>query len=40
VPYEHLNEGKPAKLPPRQRRPYLRPPKSTQREVPTRYIVR
>ena len=40
VPYEHLNAGKPAKLPPRQRRPYLRPPKSTQREVPTRYIVR
>ena len=39
VPYEHLDASKPAKLPPRQRRAYLRPPKSTQREVPTRYIV-
>jgi polyphosphate kinase 2 len=39
VPYEHLDVSKPAKLPPRQRRAYLRPPKSTQREVPTRYIV-
>jgi polyphosphate kinase 2 (PPK2 family) len=40
VPYEHLDASKPAKLPPRQSRAYLRPPKSTQREVPTRYIVR
>ena len=39
VPYEHLDAMKPVKLPPRQRRPYLRPPKSSEREVPTRYVV-
>ncbi|HEY5261532.1 MAG TPA: polyphosphate kinase 2 [Solirubrobacteraceae bacterium] len=40
VPYEHLDEHKKVKLPPRQRRKYVRPPKSTERLVPTRYTVR
>jgi polyphosphate kinase 2 len=40
VPYEHLDKDKPVKLPPRQRRPYVRPPKQTERLVPTRYSVR
>ena len=40
VPYEHLDVLKPVKLPPRQRRRYLRPPKPTEREVPNRYTVR
>jgi polyphosphate kinase len=40
VPYEHLDPAKPTKLPPRQRREYVRPPKGLQREVPTRYVVR
>jgi polyphosphate kinase len=39
VPYEHLDKDKPVKLPPRQRRKYRRPPKSTERLVPTRYTV-
>ena len=39
VPYEHLDEGKPVKLPPRQRRKYVRPAKRTERLVPTRYTV-
>jgi polyphosphate kinase 2 len=40
IPYEHLNETRPLKLPPRQRRKYVRPPKQTQRLVPERYVVR
>ncbi len=40
VPYEHLDKHKPVKLPARQRREYLRPPKRTERLVPTRYSVR
>ena len=40
VPYRHLDEGKPTRLPPRQRRKYERPPKQTERVVPTRYTVR
>jgi polyphosphate kinase 2 len=40
VPYEHLDNAKPVKLPPRQKRKYLRPPKRTERLVPTRYTVR
>ena len=40
IPYEHLDAVKPAKLPPRQRRTYLRPPKQLEREVPMRYTVR
>ncbi|HEY1777693.1 MAG TPA: polyphosphate kinase 2 [Solirubrobacteraceae bacterium] len=39
VPYEHIDTGKRTKLPPRQRREYVRPPKSLEREVPTRYVV-
>jgi len=40
VPYEHLDEAKPVKLPPRQRRRYVRPPRETERLVPERYKVR
>jgi polyphosphate kinase 2 len=40
VPYEHLGKGKRVKLPPRQRRKYVRPPRETERLVPTRYTVR
>ena len=40
VPYEHLHEGKSPKLPPRQKRKYVRPPRETERLVPTRYFVR
>jgi hypothetical protein len=40
VPYEHLDEGKRPKLPSRQKRKYLRPPKQTERLVPARYVVR
>ena len=40
VPYEHIDEGKRPKLPPRQKRKYVRPPKRTERLVPTRYLVR
>jgi polyphosphate kinase 2 len=39
VPYEHVQSGKRIKLPPRQRRKYKRPPKRTERLVPTRYLV-
>jgi polyphosphate kinase 2 len=39
VPYEHLDKAKPVKLPPRQQRKYLRPPKQTEKLVPTRYTV-
>ena len=38
VPYEHLDHDK-VKLPPRQERAYVRPPKSTERLVPVRYEV-
>jgi polyphosphate kinase 2 len=38
VPYEHLDHAK-VKLPKRQKRAYVRPPKSTQRLVPERYEV-
>jgi polyphosphate kinase len=40
VPYEHVDEGEPVKLPPRQKRKYVRPPKRIERLVPTRYTVR
>jgi hypothetical protein len=40
VPYEHLDKAKPVKLPPRQQRKYLRPPKRTEHLVPARYVVR
>jgi polyphosphate kinase 2 len=40
VPYEHIDEGKRPKLPPRQKRKYVRPPKRTERLVPIRYEVR
>jgi polyphosphate kinase len=40
VPYEHVNEGKRPKLPPRQTRKYLRPPKRTERVVPALYLVK
>jgi polyphosphate kinase 2 len=39
VPYERPAEGKPVKLPARQRRKYRRPPKQTERLVPERYAV-
>jgi polyphosphate kinase len=39
VPYKHLDDAKPVKLPPRQRRKYRRPPKRSERLVPTRYTV-
>jgi polyphosphate kinase len=39
VPYEHLDSAKSVKLPARQRRRYLRPPKATERIVPLRYTV-
>jgi polyphosphate kinase 2 len=40
VPYVHEDEGKRPKLPPRQERKYLRPPKRTERLVPTLYLVK
>src|ERR1035437_8641141 len=40
VPYEHLDAKKRVKLPPRQTRTYLRPPKRTEHLVPERYSVR
>ncbi len=40
VPYEHLDDVKRVKLPARQRRKYVRPPKRTERLVQTRYTVR
>jgi polyphosphate kinase 2 len=39
VPYEHLDTVEKVKLPPRQRRAYKRPPKSTEHLVPERYTV-
>ena len=39
VPYERPKKAKDVKLPPRQRRKYVRPPKQTQRLVPSRYTV-
>jgi polyphosphate kinase 2 len=39
VPYEHLDTMKRVTLPPRQHREYVRPPKRTEREIPTRYTV-
>jgi polyphosphate kinase len=39
IPYEHPAKAKPVKLPPRQRRKYHRPPKTTERIVPIRYTV-
>jgi polyphosphate kinase len=40
VPYERPKKAKPVKLPARQKRKYLRPPRETERLVPTRYGVR
>ncbi len=40
VPYEHLDEDKTVKLPKRQERKYLRPPRRTERLVPSRYAVK
>ncbi len=40
VPYERLPPADRIKLPPRQRRRYVRPPKSSERLVPERYRVR
>ena len=39
VPFEHLDDAKRVKLPPRQRRKYQRPPKRTERLVPARFEV-
>ncbi|MGH2831609.1 MAG: polyphosphate kinase 2, partial [Solirubrobacteraceae bacterium] len=39
IPYEHVREAKPRKLPARQRRKYVRPPKANERIVPERYLV-
>jgi polyphosphate kinase len=39
IPYEHVDNDKRVKLPPRQQREYLRPPKRTERLVPERYVV-
>ena len=39
VPYEHLDERKHVKLPPRQERKYVRPPKRTEHIVAERYVV-
>jgi polyphosphate kinase len=38
VPYEHLDQVKRVKLPPRQQRKYLRPPKRTEHLVPARSV--
>jgi polyphosphate kinase 2 len=40
VPYELPDKSKKVKLPARQRRKYQRPPRQTERLVPTRYVVR
>jgi polyphosphate kinase 2 len=40
VPYEHLDTTSHVKLPPRQERRYLRPPKRTEHVVASRYVVR
>ena len=39
VPYEHLDSVHKLKLPPRQQRTYLRPPKRTEHLVPAVYTV-
>jgi polyphosphate kinase len=39
VPYERLRPPQPVQLPPRQRRPYQRPPRELERHVPRRYEV-
>ncbi len=39
LPYEHPAQGKPVKLPARQRRKYKRPPRQSERFVPERYVV-
>jgi polyphosphate kinase 2 len=39
VPYEHVKPAKAVKLPPRQRRKYKRPPRSSERLVAERYAV-
>jgi hypothetical protein len=39
VSYEHMDKAKHVELPPRQRRKYERPPRSSERHVPARYIV-
>jgi polyphosphate kinase 2 len=39
VPYEHLDKAEQMKLPPRQQRAYVRPPKRTERLVAARYAV-
>jgi polyphosphate kinase 2 len=40
VPYERPDKTRALKLPPRQERPYVRPPKRTEHQVPARYSVR
>lgn len=40
VPYEHPAKGEKVKLPARQRRKYVRPPKDSERLVPNRYVVK
>jgi polyphosphate kinase 2 len=40
VPYKRLDREREMTLPPRQKRKYVRPPKTTERLVPLRYIVR
>ncbi|MGD0197159.1 MAG: polyphosphate kinase 2 [Solirubrobacteraceae bacterium] len=40
IPYERVEDDNDIKLPKRQQRDYVRPPKSTERLVPTRYEVR
>jgi polyphosphate kinase 2 len=40
VSYEHLDKARKLKLPPRQQRTYLRPPKRTEHLVPETYTVR
>jgi polyphosphate kinase len=40
VPYERPDRAKQVKLPARQRRKYVRPPRETERLVPARYLVR
>jgi polyphosphate kinase len=40
LPYEHLDKTERVKLPPRQRRKYSRPPKTSEHLVPERYTIR
>jgi len=40
VPYERIDKKQRLELPPRQKRPYVRPPKRTEHIVPERYTVR